>query len=197
MSVLCQRLAIVFGVPQSDDPGAYMAEIARLIRGYAEPEQQKAADYLIRDHKWWPKPSEIAVACADARETLQVANRTEDKKRQHLDWAGPALKTADQLIQSELGRRAADEGWALSLWDFCRKNMRLPTGSEISECKRYSREFDEAYARCVKGGWTEAQKLKELGDLMLARRKQKAAWAYGEILDRKVDRKTAAAGPDA
>lgn len=194
MSVLVKRLTIVFGLPDSEDPQGYMAEISRLIRGYAEPEQQKAADYLIRDNKWWPKPSEIAVACADARETLNVNNRTEDKKKQHLDWAGPALKTADQMIQSEIGRRAADEGWVLSLWNFCRKHNRLPTGSEISGCKQEARGFDEAYAQCVRGGWGQAQKLRELGDMMLARRKQKAAWAYGEITDRKVDRKMAAAG---
>lgn len=195
MSILVQRLTVMYGLPNdTPDPQAFLAEISRLVRGYAEPEQQKAADMLIRENDWWPKPNAICVACADAREYLHVSDPKTPDKRQDQTWTADALKRADVLLQTQMGQEAADEGWVLSLWDFCRKHSRLPKGAEVADVKRHAREFDEAYAKATAGGWGAAKSMRELGDTMLARRKQKAAWAYGEIIDRKPDRKTLATG---
>ncbi len=195
---LVQRLCIMFGAPEhSEDPAAYISEIGRLTKNYTEPVLDRAADYLIRSHapthlKPWPTPSEICVACADAQETISPASPSNATK--HLDWAAPALKRADALIQTDLGRRAADEGWALSLWDFCRKNLRLPSGSEITRCKADTTDFWQAYQDCQRGGFAQAKSLKTLGDLMNARRNQKADLTQGILSERRVDLKMAAAG---
>jgi len=188
-NVLLTRLSVVFGRPDSDDPAAYIEELARLIRGYTTQEQDKAADFLIRNHvptnrKPWPAPNEIVTACSDARELLNPPK--EDDKKKIKDWTGDVLKLADSLIQSDLGRQAADEGWVHSLWDFCRVNRRLPTGYEIAACQRHAKEFDAAYARCVH---QNIPHLKALGDMMLARRYEKADYAHGVISNRREIRK--------
>jgi hypothetical protein len=195
---LVQRLCIMFGAPEhSEDPQAYIRELARLTKSYPDAVLDRAADYLIQSHqptaaKPWPTPADVCVACADAQDAINPVATIHDVK--HLDWAAPALKRADALIQSPLGRKAADEGWILSLWDFCRKNMRLPAGSEITKCKTDTTDFWQSYAECERGGWAQAASLKRTGDLMNARRNQKSDLTQGIISDRKIDGKTMAAG---
>ena len=75
MSVVVGRMAIMFGPPDSPDPKVFMAEIDKLVRGYSEEVQHKAADLLIRQSNWWPKPNEIVVACADAQEMLHSTRK--------------------------------------------------------------------------------------------------------------------------
>lgn len=188
-NVLLTRLSTVFGHPESEDPAAYIAEMGKLIRGFTTMEQDKAADFLIRNHvptnrKPWPAPNEIVNACVEAREMLNPPK--EDDKKKIKDWTGDVLKRADNLIQSDLGRQAADEGWVHSLWDFCRVNGRLPNGYEIVTCQKHAKEFDQAYARCVHENLPH---LKLLGDMMLARRYEKADHAHGVVSNRREIRK--------
>jgi hypothetical protein len=41
-------------------------------------------------------------------------------------WSDERVEEADDLIQSDLGRQAAQEGWIIALHDYCRENRELP-----------------------------------------------------------------------
>ncbi len=84
--------------------------------------------------------------------------------------------------------QAAKEGWIGTMHSFVRKHRRMPSSTEqtayrksknapeqivteIEWCKREAKDFDEAYAKCVGGGWHFAQRLTtQVGDVMLERR---------------------------
>lgn len=85
------------------------------------------------------------------------------------DWK---TKLADGLIMCEIGRRAAREGWILSLHDFCRLNGRLPSEDwQIRKCIEAARGFNQAYEDVLNGGGGVCSKtLERLGDAMLKRR---------------------------
>ncbi len=183
---LLDRLVVVFGPPQSDDPQAYLREVQKLIAKYTPTELDKAADLLVRSSKWFPKPAEIAVACADAREMLTPSQPFDPAKKKNLDWTKEALDRADRLIQSDLGRRAADEGWVLALWDHYRKTPRQPSPKEIIGFKTKADEFNEAYRDSMRIDICRVIGLPKLGELILARRAQKAALTQGEIISRRL-----------
>ena len=147
---LIARIATVFGTPDhSTDPEAFIRELARLTKSYSEPELEKAADHLLStfvptQRKPWPTPAEICSACQDARELL---NPPRPIPYRYPDWSPESISKAYKLIVSDVGRRAADEGWILSLWDFCRKNHRLPNASEQVTIKGHAHSFNEAFAK--------------------------------------------------
>jgi hypothetical protein len=68
MNPLLSRLAIVYGPPESADPAAYLAEIAKMIAKYPPNILEKAGDLILRTHrgKSFPKPNDIVTACEDA-----------------------------------------------------------------------------------------------------------------------------------
>jgi hypothetical protein len=47
-------------------------------------------------------------------------------------WKGEGVKLAYDMIKTEMGRRAADEGWIRPLWVFIVVERRLPTEKEIT-----------------------------------------------------------------
>lgn len=181
-NALTSRLATMFGTPEfSLDPKKYLDEIDRLTKSYPEAVLIKAADMLVRTHspthlKPWPSPSDICGACADSVESVPGRNMLNQ------DWTREAVGTAYALLRSDLGRTAGDEGWVLSLWDFCRKKKRLPDQSEAHDCRVAAREFDAAYAQVQAGGGL-ASSLVSLGATMLARRDALARHAWGEDID--------------
>jgi hypothetical protein len=70
-----------------------------------------------------------------------------------------------------MGKRAARDGWVLSLHDFCRKHGRLPQHHEVDKLKAAAKFFDEQYAIAVRGAaGPNSKALARLGDKMLARR---------------------------
>lgn len=191
VEMLVRRFTTVFGVPSHvEDPKEFTKEFVHAIRGFSPDAYVKASDVLIRSHeptnlKPWPSMAATRQAVHDAQEALPKGEPKEKDQK----WTRSVLQRADDLIQSDLGRQAAEEGWSLSLWDFCREKGRLPDGYEISACKQITREFDEAYALTVNTSGTLAKQMKELGEMMLARRYQKADLAYGVISNRRELRK--------
>lgn len=187
---LIARLAVMFGPADfSDDPRAFLSEIARLTKSYSEEVLDKAADLLIRSHrptqlKPWPSPSEICVACADAQEMVAPSSASNPLAERNQDWTKEALDRADRLIQSDIGRKAADEGWILGLWDHYRKTTRQPTAKEIIAFKNKAYQFDHAYKEALTNGTCRSLGLPRLGDAILARRGQKVALTNGEFMTR-------------
>lgn len=192
MNKLITRLAVMFGEPvHSTDPAAYVKELERLMVGYSAAELDRAADVVIREHKPshvkpWPTPAAICAALIASRTAL-TPRKIEDGLPK--TWTRADVKTAYDLVRSEAGRDAADEGWCLSLWDFCRTNGRLPNAAETFQCKRYARDCDQSYASIppdsgqstIADGLNKA--LRSLGTTMLERRNRIARHAHGEIVD--------------
>jgi len=67
-NALLGRLCIVFGQPDSHDPAAYLAEVAKMIAKYPPNILEKAGDLILRTHrgKGFPKPNDIVTACEDS-----------------------------------------------------------------------------------------------------------------------------------
>lgn len=177
---LVQRMCLMFGPPETDQPAEWFAEMDRLLKGYGVAELDKAADIVLRTHKGtrFPSISEMLSACADAREDTRPRERPMDV---FPDWTPEAIKKADELIQCKLGQRAADEGWVFALHTFCRKKGRLPLTNEVGDCIAEARGFDEAYARNAKSGEPLQLALNKLGDSMLRMRAYLGEIAYGRV----------------
>ncbi len=178
---LVQRMCLMFGPPETEQPQDWFAEMDRLLKGYSDRELDKAADIVLRSHKGhrYPSVSEMLSAAADAREGLV---ERKPAKNEYPEWAEERIEKADDLIRCSLGQKAANEGWVFALHTFCRKHQRLPIGGEVGGCINEVRGFDEAYSQCVKErkcGMNRA--LVELGDSMLRMR-----CYLGEIADGRI-----------
>jgi len=169
---LLQRLAVVYGQPDSPDPKAYLAEVAKLMSKYRDSTLDAAADLILKTHRGyrWPTPAQCVTACEDVlaeeagRQPFSVAPA-------YPDWTPEAIAHADALIQCDMGRRAAKEGWITQLHDLCRKKRRLPNENEIRGLITEARLFEEAYAQVEAGnGGTLQAALLKLGRAMMAKR---------------------------
>ena len=161
-----------------DKEKAWTLALVRELRGFGPEVLEKACESIIRNRKdrRFPVLAECRAAAAEAKRWLDIEKNKGDMLQSsqpagsHLDWTSDRLKLATDLCMSPMGREAAKEGWVQQLHDFARKNSRLPQPGEIGALKREAKAFDEAYARCVKGGWPQAEKLERLGAMMLKRR---------------------------
>lgn len=182
MSDLLARLANMFGPPDTDDPRVWFAEVNKLIASHDPDVKARAFDLIMRSHKGhrFPAISEIISACRDASDELHPAK----EPQKFPEWSKSAFAVADKLIASDLGMRAADEGWIQPLHAFCRNHRRLPRLGEISDCQMAAREFERSYAMVSdgNGGLLQAA-LQRLGDEMLKRREKLAGMAHGEIFE--------------
>ncbi len=181
---LITRLVLMYGSPETENPQAWVAEMDRLVKGYAEKELDKAADIVLRSHRGnrFPSVSEMLQACEDAREQL-VPRPKLNSFDTWPEWSPDAIAKADELIRCAMGRKAADEGWVFALHTFCRKNGRLPTNqNEISGCIAEARGFDDAYAKNAASG--DPLGLNRLGDSMLAMRSFLGEVANGRVRTR-------------
>lgn len=181
MSNLINRLLVVYGQPESTDPNAFLDEIENAVKRFDDHVQDRAADIILRTHKraFFPSPAVIIQACEEIDALKVKAPRDAIK---YPDWTPAAVSRADRLIVSDVGRLAADEGWALGLHDFCRKHGRLPNSSEQHQIKIDSRDFDRAYCAVIDMEANSlSSSLKKLGEAMLERRNKYAAMSYGEF----------------
>ncbi len=179
------RLGVIYGPPQSTDPIAYLDELARMLAKYSEPVLEKATDMVLCTHRGrqWPTPSECVAACERVLDGERAAGaRQNGIVDPYPEWSAEAQRIADRLIQSELGRCAAREGWVAPLWDYCRRARTLPDAAGIHRCKVTARESDEAYALVRNGGGhgDVNAALRRLGESMLERRNRLAALAMRE-----------------
>lgn len=176
-----ERLRVVYGDPVSDNVDQFMKEYARILNGYTEAELESAADTVFQRHKGphrWPRIPECVACAEEARERIRGLDEARRSRAPlHPDWTDEARARADKLIDSEIGRQAAREGWITPLWDYCRRAGQLPTRSQIPRMIAEARRFDEAYAECCAGKGALADSLKVLGDSMLERRDRLSAIA--------------------
>ena len=174
-----------------DQEKAWGAIMARELGGFSPAVLDRAFTDLVRARKKdtrTPSPGECLAFCADAKRWLEM--ETNDGKlpglREHSsdEWSRERQRLAYELVKFPMGREAAEDDpcWIRALWNFCRKNQRLPAGHEIEECKREARGFDESYSDALRGEVVDASGevkpmafaggLQKLGASMLAKREK-------------------------
>ena len=142
---------------EDEQEKTWAATMTRELRGFPGNVLDKAAETMVRTRKdrKIPLVSECIAACLDTKKWLDARDAAgklpiQDAQASHLDWTAGRLKLATDLVMGLEGRQAAKEGWIGTLWGFARRNARLPSGAEIGVCKRQAKDFDEAYADCVR-----------------------------------------------
>ena len=156
---------------------AWVNIMVRELGGFSEAVLERAIKEMIRTRKdrRIPIVPECLSACHDARRWIDAEKNKAQlpmgvKPAASHDWDA-RTKLAMDLCKTPQGRQAAQEGWIQQLYDYCRKKGAAPTApAEIAELKREAKLFDEAYARCVKGGWPYAAGLEKLGAKILKSR---------------------------
>lgn len=161
---------------------SWLQSMYRNLRPYPPSVLRRACQRIIdtRKDRYFPLPAECKKVCDEIERierSEQAPTLVEPKHKLagHADWE---YRLADDLIMCSLGKRAAEEGWILSLHDFARVNGRLPTQEwEIRKCITSARGFDEAYEDLLRekanGRSTGLQNsLIHLGDEMLKRREK-------------------------
>lgn len=138
MSAVVQRLTNVFRV-DAENPVAFLSEIKNLCNGYSDAEQNRAAEILLQKHKYktFPLPSEVLAALMVARDQINPP-KFEDRTPVKPGWSKTEIAHADQLVQCDIGRTAADEGWIRGLHEWIAKNHRFPSQGELSGIKARS-----------------------------------------------------------
>lgn len=158
---------------------AYLDELSF----YSDTVLEFAAKKLIasRDTRTFPLVAECVKICRDTHNEMgKPAPRSE---RGAVDlWSEDRRKLADKLLNSDLGRRAADENWHWELWDWMRVNQRWPNGQEAGRLKAVSLARNSETSAYVADQEATiglfAGTRKVLGD-MSRRRKELREVAYG------------------
>lgn len=178
---------------QSEDvESAWLASMIKFLGGYSDEVLSRTAEYIIqtrdpkKDGKFFPVPAEI-IRHADSLKVVIAAEKNQAPpllshgQKDQSPYAGWRSEEADRLIQTEMGRQAAKEGWIGSLWHWCRKKLSLPrTSAEVREIKSDAQVFNEALAKVEagEGGVCNAALLK-LGRTMQERRTEMAKSTEG------------------
>ena len=181
----------------------WMRSIIDAIKNYDGQVLERAAKIIIetRTDRRFPLPAEIRKACTEAYDEMRrqkLIPQQEAPKSSADAWSSDRQRLAYDLCKTEFGKKAARDGWALQLWDFCRNHGRLPTdektkkytpmGSkfsgellgEIEWCKREAKDFEAAYAHANRNSWSCQRVTIQLADQIFERRKRLEAAILGE-----------------
>lgn len=144
-----EPLIACYGLPKSDRPELFFAEVMAALEHYQRADLQSAKTLILRRHKFWPRIAE----CLDViNEVIEARSRPGVAPIQYPTWTAERFAQADVLVRSELGKHAADEGWISPLWDFCREKLRLPEGEEVRHLINSGREtarvIESTYREC-------------------------------------------------
>lgn len=178
---------------KGDDGDLWLRSMDRVLRGMEPEVLALAAEIIIETRdpskpggRFFPAPRECIAACNEARNRMTLA-----KPRPLLaapkgdDMSEDRIKFANILVQTEMGRQAAREGWVGTLWDFCRKQARLPTSEhEVAQCRRIAAEVDDLMAQIELGqfdaGALSVAVLKGCCRSIKAKREDIAGKAFGK-----------------
>lgn len=168
------RMMLVYGEPDSDDPKAFMGEYARMLKGYSESVLNDALDRLLRTRKFktWPTIAECVGAAEDVTAARAAANRKPDRPTDF-------TREAEDVLKSDLGAKAAHEGWVLGLYDHVQRYGRKPTHQEVHELMDSAKYVDKCAAGVVDMGVAHAALLK-LSRNILIRREELARRALNQ-----------------
>jgi hypothetical protein len=154
---------------EDENVDAWVIEWENALKQFDAWVIEAAATRIIHDRTQagFPFPAEVRRVCyqviADDKSAKPQLNVTPNK--------GNPYKLASELIQCELGRRAAREGWVLTLRDFVVRQGRLPQGdAEIKRLIQIRDKFQQDLIDCIDGnGGMFGGPLAKLGQSMARR----------------------------
>jgi hypothetical protein len=171
-------LAVHFGrkheTPEAEK--AWLQSMFSTLRPYGQETLKYARERIIntRTERSFPLPAECKKVCdlIASREEIEHGVGRLDVGKVPPQFSDARIKLADDLVMTAMGKEAAKDGWILALHDFCRDNARLPGGNEIAKVKAVPKGFDAAYVDCASRTGALDKALLQLGDKMIARRKE-------------------------
>lgn len=124
-------------IPDGSNREIIYGSYARTLGKFNSEVLRRAAENMLdhRGHRNFPLPNECKDFCIAAQEELAEASGIPARKEtrgEAPEWSERRIKAADRMMNSDIGRRAAQEGWIIHLHDFCREYERLPVGGEAS-----------------------------------------------------------------
>lgn len=146
---MLRRFMSVYGNPDTENVDVFLAEYARILKGYSASELNGAADRILRKHKFrtWPSIAECVNSCEEVRAKAKAeAPRT--YRSEAFDYE-QKRHFADGILREHMAtsERAAAEGWILGLHEFVTKHGRMPSTREVDGI----RETSEFVTRCAAG----------------------------------------------
>lgn len=107
--------------------------------GFSERVYTLAAQKLRTDpsaKKSFPVNGAILAACQEVqRELAMDGAKPAATADRNPEWSPKRIELANRMMHSDLGRQAAEEGWIVSLHDFCREQARLPNRFEAEKVR--------------------------------------------------------------
>lgn len=168
--------------------------MVRELGGYADEVLAKACREIIltrgkrQGEQWMPTIAECLSVCKEAKYWLEAERQKQDLPVDVKKDAKPYSKerkvfVRNHLLRGEMGKRAATEGWARALQDFCRVNNRLPDQNEAASLVRLSRQTFELHEGLLRKTDAVSKVLAETGRLMMEREKALADFIlHGVVL---------------
>lgn len=138
-------LLLQFILPNTAKEGqeaAFYQDYQEALSDFTSHELEHAAKLLktTRTSRTFPVIADCLEAARQARDALQPPVKKRQQERgTPPEWTDERQREAGRLICCEMGRQAADEGWLIALWDFCRKNERRPNKFEAEKIAAYSK----------------------------------------------------------
>jgi hypothetical protein len=136
VEILIERLMAVFGEPKTDDPATFLGEYRRTLKFYGAEVLEQAADRVIDEAMFWPRPSEVRrTASAIAAELAHKRRAAEHKPIEENPTATPEEKAAvAKLVSGALNTmKAAIEP------DPAKTPLQWLSPAEFAEMQRNSR----------------------------------------------------------
>lgn len=146
---ILKKLVTIYGAPQTDDVEAWLKEVSKLLQSYDTKTQEMAADKILREHRRrsFPHVSDIVGACADIESLKPTHVASHIIQSEDPVWGPKAFAAANKLIDCDMGKEAARDGWVLGLHEFARLKRRLPKPAEKAGIIETSRFVDD----CAEG----------------------------------------------
>lgn len=142
----------------------WLKSMSDALRGYPADVLDAAAKRIVHTRKYtsFPLPAECRAACMDAANAFESYRRAETLPTMRWEageWTRERRRLAYELVQTNMGKEAARGGWVQSLWNFCRREQRLPKDArEIEQVKAVAREtqaLEESLERVVAGPYPQ------------------------------------------
>jgi hypothetical protein len=146
------RMGNIWGIPRRIDDealGDFLADWEGALKQFDAWVIDAAATRIVHDRSSdrFPLPAEVRKICFQIVAEDRASKPTLQTETKH---ANP-YKLADELMAGALGKRAAREGWALTLRDFIAEKHRLPEEGEVRRLIRVRDEFVGKLNECIAG----------------------------------------------
>lgn len=110
------------------------------IRNFVLEEVKHGTERCLTVAEWGVRTTGLhgdkAARAAGTAAILLACSRLANIWDAHDQWRREQCARTDQMLRSDIGRRAAQGGWVVALWDFCHRMGRLPgTQGEMDEIR--------------------------------------------------------------